>query len=181
MLHSFLTMLLLLTAVRCGAAQSTDSAQQPPPPAAQATPPQATTPAPTTDPSAKKPKKVWTNEDLPEAHGSGPVVRDAKSTEKPKAQNRKGADSSYVANVKTQLEKLRGQIADSDKQIAKLKEFQSGEPVGTSDRQFHKGYNSEPIDRQIQTLEAKKIETQAKIDALLDEARKKGVEPGQLR
>jgi len=25
------------------------------------------------------------------------------------------------------------------------------------------------------------VETQAKIDALLDEARKKGVEPGQLR
>ena len=173
MLRSSSAILIMLIAARCSAAQSTDSPRQPPPA------PTAQTPA--ADSSAKKPKKVWTNEDLPEAHGSGPVVREAKSTEKPRTQNGKAVDLGYVANVKKQLEKLQGQLADADKQIAKLKEFSAGEPVGTSERQFHKGYNSEPIERQIQSLEAKKVETQAKFDALLDEARKKGVEPGQLR
>jgi len=72
-------------------------------------------------------------------------------------------------------------MIDADKQIAKLKDFNSGEPVGTNQRQLHKGYNSEPVSLQIQALEAKKIAMQAKIDALLDEARKKGIEPGQLR
>ena len=67
------------------------------------------------------------------------------------------------------------------KQIAKLKEFNAGEPLGTDERQLHKGYNMEPVDQQIQALEKKKAEAQAKIDALLDEARKKGIEPGQLR
>jgi hypothetical protein len=121
MFRSFLTILLLLTTVRGSAAQSTDSLQQPPPPAAQPATTQATTPAPTTDSSAKKPKKVWTNEDLPEARGSGPVVRDAKSTERPKAQSGKGTDSSYVAGVKKQLEKLQGKIADWEKQRVKLR------------------------------------------------------------
>jgi hypothetical protein len=46
---------------------------------------------------------------------------------------------------------------------------------------LNKSYNQTPVDQQITALQEKKKQTQAKIDALLDEARKKGVEPGQLR
>ena len=181
MLHSSLTILLMLMAACWCAAQSTDSSQQAPPPAAQPTPTPPATPAAAPDSKTKKPKRVWTNEDLPEARGAVSVVGDTKNAGQPKTQGGNGADAAYVANVKKQLEKLQGQLADADKQIAKLKDFSSGEPVGTNERQFHKGYNSEPIERQVQSLEAKKVQAQAKIDALLDEARKKGVEPGQLR
>jgi hypothetical protein len=37
------------------------------------------------------------------------------------------------------------------------------------------------VDQQITSLQDKKKQMEAKIDALLDEARKKGVEPGDLR
>jgi hypothetical protein len=181
MLRSTFTILLLLAPAQYCAAQSTDSSQQPPPAAGQPAPAPPATPATWPDSSAKKPKKVWTNEDLPAAVGPVSVVGDPKNAGKPGGPSGKAADPGYIANVKKQLEKLYGQLADADKQIAKLKEFSAGEPVGTNERQFHKGYNSEPIERQVQTLEAKKVQTQAKIDALLDEARKKGVEPGQLR
>jgi hypothetical protein len=181
MFRSFLGVVVLLAAACGAAAQSTDSAQQPPaPPAAQAASPATPgSPTPGADSIAKKPKKVWTNEDLPEAHGTG--AGDAKIAVKAHAQSGKPADPVYVANVRKQLEKLQGQLADADKQIAKLKEFNAGEPVGTGERQLHKGYNMEPVDQQIQALEKKKAETQAKVEVLLDEARKKGVEPGQLR
>lgn len=183
MFRAFLGVFVLLAAANGAAAQSTDSSQQPPaPPAPQATSqanPQPASPAPGPDSTTKKPKKVWTNEDLPEARGTG--AGNAKNAARPNTQSGKPADPVYVANTRRQLEKLQGQLADADKQIAKLKEFNAGEPVGTNERQLHKGYNMEPVGQQIQALEKKKAEAQAKIDALLDEARKKGVEPGQLR
>ena len=178
MLRSSSTILLLLTATCASAAQSTDSSQQQAPPVA----PPAAQPAqqsPPADSSTKKPKRVWTNEDVDHPHVGAPG--DAQNPRKPKATPGKTVDPGYVANLRKQMEKLQSQIVDADKQIAKLKDFNSGEPVGTSERQLHKGYNSEPINLQIQALEAKKIDMQAKIDALLDDARKKGIDPGQLR
>jgi len=91
------------------------------------------------------------------------------------------ADPAYIASVRKQLEKLKGQMADADKELASLKDFSEGEPVATANREFHKSYNNEPIAHQVTNLQAKKVDLQSKIDALLDEARKKGVEPGQLR
>jgi hypothetical protein len=38
-----------------------------------------------------------------------------------------------------------------------------------------------PVEDQVKTLEVKKKQIQDQIDALEDEARKDGVEPGQLR
>jgi hypothetical protein len=46
---------------------------------------------------------------------------------------------------------------------------------------LNKGYGRVPVDQQIQTLEKKKKELEGKIEALLDEARKRGVQPGDLR
>jgi len=79
------------------------------------------------------------------------------------------------------MQKFQDQMADIDKQLVTLKNFSEGEPVATADREFHKSYNNEPIAQQVVTLQTKKLDLQSKIDALLDEARKKGLEPGQLR
>jgi hypothetical protein len=171
--------IFFLLGVACGsAAQATDPSQQQRLPAQQA-PAQPATETPPRDSSTKKTKKVWTNEDLDRAHGGSSAAGETTNAGKSKAGN--AADAGYVANLRKQLEKLQGQMMDADKQIAKLKDFNSGEPVGTNQRQLHKSYNSEPTSLQIQALETKKIAMQAKIDALLDEARKKGIEPGQLR
>jgi len=108
------------------------------------------------------------------------VVGDAKSS-KSKNLPQASPDASYISSVRKQLQKLQEQMAQTDKELATLKNFNAGEPVATADREFHKSYNNQPIAQQITNLQGKKLDFQSKIDALLDEARKKGVEPGQLR
>ena len=151
-------------------------------PAAQAPTTPDSIPSDTASSSAvpKKAKKVWTNENMADATGTISVVGDGRAS-KGKSSPSTPADPAYVAKTKKDLQKLQDQIDDANKQLATLKSFSEGEPVGSGTQEFHKGYNNQPIEQQRVNLEAKKKDLQAKIDVLLDEARKKGVEPGQLR
>jgi hypothetical protein len=140
----------------------------------------AANPAPPEE--SKKTKKLWTNDNLSDANGAVSVVGNSKPTSNTKSHPAKPADAQYIASVRKQLDKLNGQLTDIDKQIADLTNFSKGEPpTSSSGMKVGKGYNRDPIDVQIHALQEKKKELQSKIDALLDEARKKGVEPGQLR
>jgi len=173
---------LASAAANAGSPQAPATAATPAPSALPAS--SAQDPLPAADPAAannaKKSKKIWTNEDVPDMGRPVSVVGDGRDA-KNKSAAQKPADPQYVATVRKQLEKLRGQLADADKELATLKNFNDGESVGTSDRELHKGYNSQPILQQMANLEIKKKDLQTKIDTLLDEARQKGVEPGQLR
>ena len=131
-------------------------------------------------PETKKPKKVWTNDDVTGANGAVSVVGDPKN--KPRAAAAKPANAQYVASVRKQLEKLQKQIDEVNKQLVDLKNFSEGDSSNNaSGIKLGKHYNREPIEAQMQALQDKKKSLQVQIDALLDEARKKGVEPGQLR
>lgn len=137
-------------------------------------------PAPTTD--TTKPKKVWTNDNLSHANGAVSIVGDSNNGSKTKPASGKPADAQYVASVRKQLEKLQEQIAEVDKQLVDLKNFSAGEPSSSaSGIKLNKSYDRDPVQVQIRELQDKKKDLQAKTDALLDEARKKGVEPGELR
>ena len=138
---------------------------------------QAATSEPPAD--AKKPKKVWTNDNVSSASGTVSVVGDAKRKAKPA--NSKPANGKYVASVRRQLEKLQKQVADIDKQLLDLKNFSSGEPsTSASGIKLDKSYQREPIEVQMRALQEKKKDLESKVDALLDEARKRGVESNQL-
>ena len=168
-----LSLAILLTLLAAGStvAQSPDTSSPPP-----ASPSKDSTAAA----DATKPKKVWTNENLSDANGAVSVVGDPKS--KPKTASSKPADAQYIASTRKQLEKLQSQIVDADKQITDLTNFSKGEPsTNAGGIKLSKSYNREPIEVQIRVLQEKKKDLQAQIDALLDESRKKGVEPGQLR
>jgi hypothetical protein len=163
--------LLIFFAAFSAAAQSTDSSSQQPP-----------APAPQQPPDTQKPKKVWTNENLSGASGAISVVGDAKGKPKPANSKPKPADAQYVASVRKQLEKWQQQLDDVDKQLVDLKNFSEGEPsTSASGIKLNHSYDREPIEVQIRALQEKKKDLQSKTEALLDEARKKGVEPGQLR
>lgn len=167
---SLAALALFFTAIP-SAAQSADP--NAPPPASK--PPDATASSET-----KKPKKVLTNEDLSNSTGKISVVGNGKAqTPKPTAPNR--VNEAYVASVRNQLEKLLRQIADLDQQITDLKNFQAGEPSSTaSGIQLDRRYEREPVEVRIRVLKDKKKDLQAKVDALYDEARKRGVESGEL-
>ena len=150
---------------------------QDPPPATQASQTQnQPTPKPT---DAKATKKVWTNEEVGGLNSTVSVVGSAKSSAKPAPG--KPADARYIADVRKQLQKLRSQLDDTNKELQDLKDFQAGKPASSSGYPLSKGYGRIPIDQQISSLEAKKKDLEDKIDTLLDEARKKGVTPGDLR
>jgi hypothetical protein len=143
-------------------------------------------PAPSQDSATpaetKKPKKVWTNENLSETSGTISVVGDPKNTTKPKPAPSKPVDAQYVGSVRNQLAKFQEQIADIDKQLVDLKNFSEGEPsTSANGLKLHKSYSMEPIEVQMRTLRDKKKDLESKVDALLDEARKKGVDSSQLR
>lgn len=165
---------LLVFAALLAAAQTTDPSS--PPPASQAQNPPAAA-------DAKKPKKVLTNEDLSNSTGKISVVGNGQNNpgNKPRAAAPKTANPQYVTSVRNQIEKLLKQIVDVDKQITDLKNFKAGEPsTNASGVQLDKRYEREPIEVQIRSLQDKRKDLQAKVDALYDEARKKGVESGEL-
>ena len=136
--------------------------------------------APAPPAEAKKPKKVWTNENLSGANGAVSVVGDPKNNPKPASS--KPANAQYVASVRKQLDKLQGEIADIERQLLDLKNFSEGEPsTSASGVKLNKSYEREPIEVQMRALQDKKKDLVSKIDALLDEARKKGIESSELR
>jgi len=94
-----------LFAAFSAAAQSQDSSASP-----QSGPQDSAPPAET-----KKPKKVWTNDDVPRSNGGVSVVGDPKN--KPKPTSSKPVDAQYVGSVRKQLDKLQGQVADIDNSL----------------------------------------------------------------
>jgi hypothetical protein len=119
----------------------------------------------------KKTKKVWTNDNLGDVSGSAiSQVGDAKP-----------ASSQVVASFRKQLATLQAQLAGIEKQIADLKSFSKGEAPGANGLQMHKRYTTEPVEDQVRKLEEKRKSLAAQIDAVFDAARKRGIEPGQLR
>jgi hypothetical protein len=174
----FLAFFGVLTSTSALAQNPAPSQSQNPAPAPAASQPQDSSSAASAD--AKKPKKVWTNDDVGSLNGSVSVVGNAKNQGKASAGGK--ADGQYIANTKKELAKLQSELDDTETQLADLKDFSQGKaPATSSGYQINKGYNRVPVDQQITSLEDKKKQTQAKIEALFDEARKKGVLPGDLR
>jgi hypothetical protein len=142
------------------------------------------TTAPNSVPPAEpaKPKKVWTNDNLTHANGAVSVVGNSNNGSKAKPAGAPPGDAQYIASIRKQLEKLQEQIAVVEKQLVDLKKFSSGEPSSSaSGIKLNKSYDRDPLEVQVRALQDKKKDLEAKTDALLEEARKKGVEPGQLR
>jgi hypothetical protein len=130
----------------------------------------------------KKTKKVWTNDNLGDVSGSAISQVGVTDNSSPgKNATVKPASSQVVAAYRKQLTSLQAQLAGADKRIADLKSFSKGETPGANGLQLHKAYSTEPVEDQVHKLEEKRKSLAAKIDAVLDAARKQGIEPGQLR
>lgn len=158
-------------------APSSSQAASPASATSPAEPPNANAPSPA---DTKKTKKVWTNDDVNGLNGPVSVVGNSKNLGK--AGSDAKADGQYIANTRKELAKLQSQLDDTNRQIEDLKNFSEGKaPATSSGYPINKGYNRVPVDQQITSLQDKKKQMEAKIDALLDEARKKGVQPGDLR
>ncbi len=139
------------------------------------------TPTPT-EANAKSPapKKVWTNDNLADASGKISVVGDNRN-QKYSLTPEKPADPATVSRIRESLKKLQAQLDGVNQQLTSMKQFQEGETVSKSSDEIPQGTVRVPVNQQIPVLQEKKKKLQLQIDELLDEARKKGIEPGQLR
>ena len=142
------------------------------------------------DKTKKKPKKVWTNEEISTVSGGISVVGDSsassaststsgKSTE---SDSGSGGSAKYkqVAAYRDQIQKLRAQIDAADKKISDLRNFKADNTSPSGGINMNKGYNMTPLEDQVKQLEEQKKQIQAKIDAVEDEARKNGIGAGEL-
>lgn len=204
MLRQFLTgcFVFASAALVCAARpqSSSSSSQQtqapPPAPAPSATTPPAGKTADGKDQPAskdsakdkKKPKKVWTEDDIAKVGGSISVVGDSSSSGSAKGSSQPNGTSSdnaaqanEVENYRNQIRQLQAQLDATDKKIDDLRNFKADNTSSSGGINPNHGYSMTPIPDQIKQLEEQKKQIQDKIDAVTDEARKKGIEPGQLR
>ena len=197
MLRYFLTgCFVFASAAFVCAAQSSSSSSQP----SQTLPPASAPPATKTadgkdQPAnkdaakdAKKPKKVWTEDDISKVSGGISVVGDTSSSGGAKGSSPSTGESSgnaaqgkEVENYRDQIRQLQAQLDDTDKKIDDLRNFKADNTSSSGGINPNHGYSMTPIPDQIKQLEEKKKQIQDKMDAVVDEARKKGIEPGQLR
>ena len=136
----------------------------------------STAPATTNSGStSSSPKKVWTNEDIPSA--KLPADKRNQNSAAPK----QTADAATVERIRKALLKLQSQLDDVNKKLKSYNDFTKGEAVSSGSREMDKGVSRVPVDQQISQLEEKKKQLEGQIGDLYDEARKKGIDPGQLR
>src|SRR5208282_5262731 len=114
---------------------------------------------------------------LPEAKSGVSVFGDQRN----KNYHRSPDPPADPAQIKKSLEKIQGQLDDVIKKLKTYNEFQDGEAVSKGERDLDKSYSRTPVDQQMAKLLDKKKDLEAQIGDLVDEARKKGVDPGQLR
>ena len=144
------------------------------------------------DQTKKKPKKVWTNEEMSALRGKISVVGDPElanaSSESRKWNNDSDSGNGNnlerekaIANYREQLRQLREQQDGIDKKIADFRNFKADNASPSGGINVRNRYTMTPAEDQIRQLEDRKKQIQAKIDATEDEARKNGIEPGELR
>lgn len=193
-----LTLLMLSIGLTCRA-QSPDagtgnsSSAQPAPQTGSSTPSSSATPSTPRTASAdktattdkKKPKKVWTNDEIGSVKGGVSVVGDGKSansrTPAQESRNSYDAHAELVRNYRDQIQQLRDQIDAADRRIEQLKNFKGENTSASGGININQGYNMVPVEEQVKQLEEKKKKLRAKIDDVEVEAEKNGIDPGELR
>jgi hypothetical protein len=144
------------------------------------------------DQTKKKPKKVWTNEEMSTVHGNVSVVGDPAqaSSSSDSQQKNTGSDSGNSANseraraiatYREQLRQLREQQDGIDKKIAEFRNFKADNASPSGGINVRNRYSMTSTEDQIRQLEDKKKQIQVKIDAIEEDGRKNGIEPGELR
>ncbi len=104
----------------------------------------------------------------------------------PESQDDAEEDSSdpHVARVRQYrdaIEQCNSRIAETDQRIAQLKDFKAENTSASGGIQLNGKYNMVPPEKQVKQLEARKKQLQAKIEDLENQARKEGIDPGELR
>ena len=157
----------------------------PPAPAPSSPAKPTATPAPA---EKKKSKKVWTNDEIGSVKGEVSVVGEqTKSEDKAdaarpyQAQRNDNLHQRQVSMYRDQIQQIQAQIETADKRISQLKNFKGENTAPSGGINPSQGYNMVPLEDQVKQLEERKKQLQAKIQDVEADAKKNGIEPGELR
>jgi hypothetical protein len=142
----------------------------------------------------KKPKKVWTNDEIGAVGGTVSVVGEptapsSKASGSSLDDKRKPAANSpadearqrLIDNYRNQIAEVRSEMDAIDDRIAQLKNFKAQNTDPSGGINPTQGYNMIPLEDQVKQLEEKKKKLDSKISDIELEAEKSGIEPGDLR
>lgn len=138
----------------------------------------------------KKPKKVWTNEEVGALKGSVSVVggkhaADSQAVAEIDPDGKEAGDfnprGEKVRQYRDAIDQAKTQIVNADAQIAKLKDFKGENVAPSGGINPSQTYNMVPPEEQVKQLEVRKKQLEAKIEDLENQARKEGIDPGELR
>lgn len=174
--------------VRAQSAQPSPAPSAPPAPAADqsAAGPEKAAPA-STSPASSTTKKVWTEDEMAGLHSKGAdsisQPGNTPASPEPPASHPKGISSNKDAKwYQDQIFKLQAKLPPIEKNIAALQAALSGKPTGdavTSSRPT--GVKTDDWALQLAQAQKERDDILAKISALRDEARHKGISPNALR
>ena len=144
----------------------------------------------TTEKAKTKPNRVWTNDEISGVGGNGAISVVGKagggdsnpsSNDFQKTAPGSGAREKQAAAYRDRLHQLNNELEATDKKISQLRNFKGDNTSASGGINMSHGYSMTPVEDQVKQLEEKKKQIQAQIDAVEDQARKNGFEPGQLR
>jgi hypothetical protein len=144
----------------------------------------------TTDKAKIKPKRVWTNEEIAGVGGDGAISvvgkagggdSNALSNDSQKNAAISSARYKQAAPYRDRLRQLNNQLETIDKKIYELQNFKADNSSPSGGINMHQRYDMTPVEEQVKELEEKKKKIKGQIEAVEDQARKNGFEPGQLR
>jgi hypothetical protein len=134
-----------------------------------------------------KPKKIWTNEEVGSLKGDVSVVGTNRPTESKTQSTRNGVSAeadarrAKIVRYKTAIAELRKKIDAADQRITQYKNFKAEDSSPNGGINPNRGYSMVPLDEQVKQLEEKKKQWLAGIEDLENQAKKEGIEPGELR
>jgi hypothetical protein len=144
----------------------------------------------TTEKSKTKSKKVWTNDEISGVGGDGAISvvgkagaagSNAPSNNFQEITTGSSARDQQAAVYRDRLHKLNIQLEMINKKIAELRNFKAENSSPSGGINMHQRYDMTPVEEQVKELEEKRKHVQGQIEAVEDQARKNGFEPGQLR
>jgi hypothetical protein len=177
---------LLCSGTSLNARQSSNSSSQATSDTAKSTTQSPGSTADTSTEKAKpKPKKVWTNDEISNVGGDGAISVVGKaagsSNNFQKGAPGSAARDKQAAAYRDRLHQLNNELEATEKQISQLQNFKADNSSPSGGIDMNHRYTRTPVEDQVKELEEKKKQIQAQIDAVEDQARKNGFEPGQLR
>jgi hypothetical protein len=181
--NSFLLFAGSLLPILC-AAQSTQTSSAPTTNQDSAAPTSGQT---STGAKSDKTKKVWTNDEMGSLQGTVSVVgtkRPGEGSGQTSSSGTRGAVDprrGKILRYRAAIAELQKKIDAGDERITQLKNFKADDGSPSGGINPNRGYNMIPLDEQVKQLEAKKKQLLASIEELENQAKKEGIEPGELR